>query len=190
MNTRETVISARQLLQSQTVMPTMSVQRMTGHRLRSERGFSLLEIMVGVTIVAIIATLGAPNFLLWQARTTLKQATMELMANINVARMAAMNRNQSITVNVALVGTQVVATFLNPNATQALPPYTMSVEVTGVAGNTNFTFNSLGMLVGVGAANQNIQLTTNRLQAGINTYTVQVSPGGKVRWCAQAAACQ
>jgi len=148
--------------------------------------------MVVVVIVTIITVLGVPNFVIWQAKSNLKQATMELTANINFARKVAMNRNQRLIVRMVLFGNQVQAQFQNTDLTQALPSLTLPLEVTGVAGtpatSTVLTFNSLGMLVGA-IGNQHINLTSNKLPVGANMFTVQVSPGGKVRWCARVAAC-
>jgi len=164
-------------------------------RWRNNRGFSLMEILVVVTIVGILAALAGPNFMIWQARSTLKSATIELTANLNVARRLAMNRNQRVFVTAALVVGQWQVQFLNPPPAPAVPPLLPALllprDVTGVAFNPpvpgNLTFNSLGMLVGVGAVNQHINVTSNKLPAGGNTMTVQVGPGGKVRWCAGSA---
>jgi len=163
---------------------------------RNNRGFSLTEILVVVTIVGILAGLAGPNFMIWQAKSTLKSAIIDVTANINLARRLAMNRNQRVFVTAALVGTQWQVQFLNPPPAPAvpplLPPLLLSRDVTGVAFNPpvpgNLTFNSLGMLVGVGAVNQHIVMTSNKLPAGANSLTVQVGPGGKVRWCAGSAA--
>lgn len=166
-------------------------------RWRNNRGFSLMEAMVAVTIVGIVAGLAAPNFITWQAKSTLKQATIELMANLNLARKVAMNRNQRVFVAAVLVNGQWQVQFLNPPPAPAVPPVLPALllprDVTGIAFTPpapgNLTFNSLGMLVGVGTVNQHINVTSNRLQAGGNTLTVQVGPGGKVRWCSAATTC-
>lgn len=165
-------------------------------RWRNNRGFSLMEAMVAVTIVGLVAALAVPNFMTWQAKSSLKSATIELMTNLNVARRVAMNRNQRVFVTAALVSGQWQVQFLNPPPAPAVPPVLAALllprDVTGVAFNPpvpgSLTFNSLGMLVGA-VGNQHINVTSNRLPAGGNTLTVQVGPGGKVRWCSAAATC-
>jgi len=173
------------------------LKRPSPWRWRNNHGFTLIEAMVAVTVVAIVAGLAGPNFMIWQAKSTLKSATIELVANINVARRVAMNRNQRVLVTAALVVGQWQVQFLNPPPAPAVPPLLPALllprDVTAVAFTPpapgNLTFNSLGMLVGVGAVNQHINVTSNKLPAGGNTLTVQVGPGGKVRWCSAAATC-
>ena len=173
-------------------------KRPSPRRWRNNRGFSLMEAMVAVGIVGLVAGLAAPNFMTWQAKSTLKSATIELMTNLNLARKVAMNRNQRVFVAAVLVNGQWQVQFLNspppaPPALPLLPALLLPRDVTGVAFTPPapgiLTFNSLGMLVGVGAVNQHINVTSNRLPAGGNTLTVQVGPGGKVRWCSAATTC-
>lgn len=61
-------------------------------------GFSLLELMVTVAIVAILGTLAAPSFqTLLQANKT-RAVAGELLASLNLARSEAMRRGQPVSV--------------------------------------------------------------------------------------------
>lgn len=138
-----------------------------------ERGLSLLELMTVAAIMGIAAAIAVPYFAKSSAQAQLKQAVIELTANLNLARMAAMSRNTTVTANVSLVGGRVKVTFGG-----ILPDLEMPRRVVGVGGAASIQFNSLGLLSGV-TTTQLITLTNSQ---GL-TYAVQVSPGGKIRWC-------
>jgi len=154
--------------------------------------------MAVVAIIGLVAALAVPNYTRWMARTTLKQALTELHGNLNMARMAAMNRNTTITVTLAVVSGRVTATLTDPNSTSAqclgdtrrcvLPTQTMPAAITGLAallgGTTQvlplaINFNSLGLLVGTGTNIQTLRLTNSKG----TTFEIQITPAGKARWC-------
>jgi len=158
----------------------------------SEAGVTLVELMTVVAIIAIVSAMAIPNFKAWIARSQLKEAILELHSNLNLARMAAMNRNTTITATVFVSGGRVNATFTDPSNTSAncladrsscvLPTQVMPGQVNQVGGTTTFQFNSLGLRVGGGTANQSIQLTNT---SGM-TFEIQVTPAGRARWCASS----
>ena len=76
-----------------------------------QRGFTLIEVMIGVAIVGILAMVAIPNYSQWNARYQLKQGTTELAGSLNLARMAAMNRNLAVTATLALVSGKVNVDF-------------------------------------------------------------------------------
>jgi prepilin-type N-terminal cleavage/methylation domain-containing protein len=150
---------------------------------RSQAGFSMLEVLVVAAIMAIAAALGVPNYVRWNAGYQLKQATTELQSSLSLARMVAMNRNTTVTATPALFGGQLTMTFTNAAGTAVLPAATEKVDaVTALAGGP-VLFNSMGLRVGGGAGIQTITVT-NRY--GV-TYSIGVTPGGKIRWCASLA---
>ncbi len=153
---------------------------------------TLPELMVVVVIITVAAMLAVPNYNSWSARYKLKQAATELHSNLNLTRMAAMNRNTTLTATLALVGGRVTVTFTDPGSTSAdclgntarcvLPTQVMPREITNVAGAAQIRYTSLGLLTGVGTATQTITLT----KSFGTTFQVQVTPGGKARWCYSA----
>lgn len=156
---------------------------------RSEAGATLVELMTVVAIIAAVSALAIPNYKSWNARVQLKEAILELNSNLSVARMAAMNRNTTVTSTVVVSGGRVNGTFTDPANTSAncladrsncvIPTQVMPGEVTQAGGTTTFQFNSMGMRVGGGTANQTVTLTN---RDGL-TYSIQVSPAGRTRWC-------
>lgn len=179
---------ARHLLTSPLVFTSLPV-RQCRMGPKPEQGFTLIEVMTVVAIMALAAAIAIPSYQAWYAKAKLKSALMELSSNMNMARTVARNRNTTITVTVALANGRVTATYTAPTSTAAacladartcaIETQVMSVEVTAVAGTTQFQFNSLGLRVGGGTANQALQLMD---RAGL-TYEIQVTPAGRIRWC-------
>lgn len=137
--------------------------------------------MLVVVIISLVSWLALPGYLQWNARSQLKQAATELQGELNLARLAAMNRNRSVTVTAGIVNGRVQATFIDGNGVQVMPAHSMLTLVTGVTGGP-VTFNSLGVRVGGGAGNQLITLTNTQ---GL-TYSIAITPAGKSTWCLQA----
>ncbi|TAJ08264.1 MAG: type II secretion system protein GspH [Nitrospirae bacterium] len=155
----------------------------------SEQGFSLVEVMTVVAIMALATAIAIPSYQAWYAKSKLKSALLELNSNMNVARTVAKNRNTTITVTVAITNGQARATYTTSANTSAacladtrlcaIETQNMPTEVTAIGGTTTFQFNSLGLRVGGGTANQALQLMD---RAGL-TYEIQVTPAGRIRWC-------
>jgi prepilin-type N-terminal cleavage/methylation domain-containing protein len=145
-----------------------------------QAGFTLIEMMTVTTIIAVGTALAIPTYTQWNAQYQLKQATTEVNSELSLSRMAAMNRNTTVTVALAVVGGRVTVTFTDGSGAQVIPPHTMLNLVTGVGGGP-IQFNSLGLRVGGGAGNQIITLTNSQ---GL-TYSIRVTPAGRVGWCPQ-----
>lgn len=144
--------------------------------------------MVVVSILSFGAAMAIPNFLAVNARYQLKQGAKELNANLAAARMLAMNRNATVTASVAPVACppssancgRIAATFTYPGGGTAMAPQVLPSEVKTAGGVSQVQFSSLGLRVGGGAVNQAITLTNSK---GV-TFEVQVTPAGRIRWCA------
>jgi prepilin-type N-terminal cleavage/methylation domain-containing protein len=148
---------------------------------RVEAGFTLVELMTVAAVITIGTAIAVPSYQQWIARYQLKQATTEINSELSLSRMAAMNRNTTVTVSLAVAGGKVSATFTDGTGAQVMPPAAMQNQVTGVAGGP-IVFNSLGLRVGGGAGNQTVTVTNKN---GL-TYSIRVTPAGKVNWCPQA----
>lgn len=142
---------------------------------RCQRGFTLIEVMIAVAIVGILAMVAVPNYLQWNARYQLKQGTTELAGSLNLARMAAMNRNLAVTVTLALVSGRVNVDFGG-----ALAPIILPQAIVAFTGGPTVQFTRQGLS---GAA-ANVPLTLVSQQGTV--YSLVVAPSGKVNWCAHA----
>ena len=140
-----------------------------------------MELMTVAAVITIGTAIAVPSYQQWIARYQLKQATTEINSEMSLSRMAAMNRNTTVTVSLAVAGGRVTATITDGAGAQVMPPATMQNKVIGVTGGP-ILFNSLGLRVGGGAGNQTVTVTNNN---GL-TYSIRVTPAGKVNWCPQA----
>ena len=146
---------------------------------RGEAGFTLVEVMVTCVIIGIATTLAVPNFLEWQARNKLRQATSEVASQLTLARMSAMSRNRSVNVTLQNVGDVVKITAVT--ASGSVPVANDVMLSKGIVMNVNqvmVSFSSLGMRTSNGTEVQKIRMCNpQKLQ-----YVVTIIPVGKVNW--------
>ena len=64
-------------------------------------GFTLIELMVALTVLAVLLSLAAPSFANLVANNRVATETNELMGTFNLARMEAVRRAQAVTVRSA-----------------------------------------------------------------------------------------
>jgi type IV fimbrial biogenesis protein FimT len=144
----------------------------------------MLEVMMVVAIIGVTAAIAVPNYLQWNRTYQLRQATTDLHASLTLARMAAMNRNATITMTLGTIMCPPETGYCGLNGASfggAIVPVTFQdrgVTTTFTSG-TSVQLNSLGLRVGGPGGNQIIRLTnTDNV-----TYSIVITPGGKVRWC-------
>jgi len=149
-------------------------------------GFTLIEMMVVVAIIAVVATLSAPRYTDWVAQRQLREAATRVQSQLALARMAAMSRNTTVTVNLALVGNRVTVTTLDTNTGNPITPVeTLDVHVVNFGGGP-VQFSSQGVRIGGGVGAQFITVQSdvivNTMPLRFLTYSIQVLPGGKATW--------
>jgi len=152
-----------------------------------ERGFTTIELFTALVVIAIGLSLAVPAYINWNARYQLRQAATEIHAQLNVARLAAMNRNTTVSVGVAVADGKVTIAATDTAGSQVLPTQSvMMAHVTNanVTGGSTIRFNSLGFRSSNGGVgNQTISVSNDR---GL-TYPIKVAAGGKTTWCPMAA---
>ncbi len=152
---------------------------------RDNHGFTLIELLIATAIVALGASLAAPEFLRWHARTQLRQATSEIASQLTMARMAAMNRNRSVDVTIQMVSGGVIILAVANGGAAVIPTKTLASRVTAVTGApVTVSFSSLGVKTSGGTATQIFGVCNINKQQ----YSVQIIPAGRVNWSPTATA--
>jgi type IV fimbrial biogenesis protein FimT len=64
--------------------------------LRRQRGFNLIELMIGVTIFGFLMMMAIPSFTTFLANTRIKNAAETTMHGLNLARAEAVRRNSTV----------------------------------------------------------------------------------------------
>jgi len=82
-------------------------------RLKSKAGFTLTEMMVVVAIVGILTAFAIPEYLAWNSKAKLKDATALVAGSINLARVGAINQGTNVTVTVCYLTTPCPGTTAN-----------------------------------------------------------------------------
>ena len=150
-------------------------------RHRGSHGFTLVELLIAVAVVAIGAALAAPQFFSWHARTQLRQATSEIAADLAMARLAAINRNRTVDVTIQVSGglATLSAVTSGSNGVTVIPNKTLGSRVSGITGSpVTVSFSSLGIRTSGGTTTQAFGVCDdNRYQ-----YSVQIIPAGRINW--------
>jgi type IV fimbrial biogenesis protein FimT len=150
------------------------------NRRGSQRGFTLVEIMISLTVLGILLMIALPNFGEWLQNQQLRAASEATLNGLQVARGAAIHRNvlvqfQSAAPSTAWTVTEVATGDLvqsraheegSPNAVVTATP----------AGTTTVTFAPLGSVV----ANADGSATVTQFDVG-NPAGGSCQPGGPMR---------
>lgn len=164
---------------------------------RPVRGFTLIEMMVTLAIVAVLAMVAVPNFIAFQRNSELTSMANNLVGAMNMARTESMKRNTNtlvaptsgtdwaggwrVFVDVNRDGTFNAGDIL-VNTYPALPSY---IEV--AASNSQALFNGSGYSFDSGVpSNLTISIARNDVPAGETldqTRRIKVATTGRVRSC-------
>ncbi|HQS73740.1 MAG: hypothetical protein B7Y56_04470 [Gallionellales bacterium 35-53-114] len=165
-----------------------------------QSGFTLVELMIGVVILGILASVAFPSFQMQILNSRIRTATESVQNGIQRARSEAIARNANVQFSLtnAAVDTSWTVSCVNICGVDALgvanPAGTVidtrsgnegSRNVTlAPGGNTTVTFNSLG-----GVVNPNADGSTPLTQIDFATsgttkiFRVTIGVGGNVRMC-------
>ncbi len=164
------------------------------NRRRPQRGFTLIEVMISLTVLGILLMIALPNFAAWLQSQQLRAASEATLNGLQVARGAAIRRNVLVQFvsgpgtgwSVTEVGTGLVVQSRaheegSPNAVITVTP----------AGATTVTFAPLGSVVANADGSATVtQFDVSNATGGscqpagpMRCLRVAISGGGSLRLC-------
>ena len=177
------------------------------------RGSTLVELMIGITIMGILLALALPSFTTWLQSGQIRSAAEALQNGISLARTEAVNRNSTVrfqftstldaTCTLANSGTNWIVSLDDPEGLCNVAPSDVTTPRTiqarsGGEGTPNavvastqsaIVFNGLGRVTPVPAGNIVINVTNTKggtcaaSGGNMRCLNVEVTPGGNVRMC-------
>ena len=120
--------------------------------MRNARGFTLLELMIAVAVLAILAGIAIPNYIGWLPKRHLRSSAIDVQAAIQLAKMTAIRENTNVSLKFDKDSENYQA-FIDADAngvpdgavfrTKDMSPG-IDLDSTGFASDT-ITFNSRGL---------------------------------------------
>lgn len=121
---------------------------------RFARGFTLIELMVGITILAIIMGLGVPSYQIWIQNSKIRNAAESILNGMQLARSEAVARNSSVQFTLGAGSAWTVCLLAGDDCSETIQSRTsgegssaaVTVVTTPIA-QTKVVFNSLARSV-------------------------------------------
>lgn len=156
-----------------------------------KKGFTLVEMMVTVAIVAILAALAVPSFNYLIANAQIKTASQAILDGLHLARAEAIRRNERVSLLLGTGSNWSIATDSGVSIqTRSSGEGTGSVTVATVpTASTRITFNALGRAVANADASArittiNLDVSPSFLAASLSKeLRITVTDGGSIRMC-------
>lgn len=143
---------------------------------RAETGFTLIELMITLSILVILLTVAVPSFREFIQAQRVKATSFDLLAAITYARSEALKRNSDVTLSAASggwangwsisIGSATLRTQTGPDA---------SVTITSTA--NSLTYGRDGRTSGTGATT--LQLAPNPTVSWISPRCISIDLSGR-----------
>jgi type IV fimbrial biogenesis protein FimT len=117
--------------------------------MRSQRGYTLVELGVTVTVVATLLVIAVPNFLTMLRGQQIKNAALDVASVVTFARSEAVKRNTLVNVSAANAGWNggwVVAPASAASTTIGSHDALNGITISEAGGNTQFQFGGNGRM--------------------------------------------
>jgi type IV fimbrial biogenesis protein FimT len=159
--------------------------------LRKQRGLTLIELMVGIAIIAIISILAIPSYSDWIGNSRLRNGAESVVNGLQLARAEAVRRNTAVQFQLTAGNTsawQVGCVTVTATCPANIQSHTVgdgssaNVLFTMVAGANPVVFTNLGR-ISTAATTWNVDNLTDLTAANSRDLRIVVSAGGTVRMC-------
>jgi type IV fimbrial biogenesis protein FimT len=118
--------------------------------MKASLGFSLIELMTALTVLAILATVALPSYQSFVVTQRVRGASYDLMTSLVFARSEAIKRNASVSMTQAAGGwAQGWTVSAGALTLRTQDPYGGSVSITNSASVTTITYSNDGRLNGL-----------------------------------------
>lgn len=148
-------------------------------------GFSLIELVAALTVLAILATVALPSYQSFVLTQRVRGASYDLMTSLVFARSEAIKRNASVSITQAAGGWAQGWTVSAGAATlRTQDPYGGSVNITNSASVTTITYSNDGRLAGP-ASDFTIASADGSAQVQARCLSIKLGgmPGSKIGSC-------
>ena len=153
----------------------MRIQHELGSFARKTRGFTLIELVIAIVMIAILSAIAFPSMRSFIVRNRVRDAATDIFIVLNEARTEALKRNVTITLSPVTAGTNWAPGWhiVDPNG--GYLEVHQPLQVIAMSGPANVRYQSTGRLaVAVGAFN---------ISASSGSYTasarVVIDPSGR-----------
>jgi type IV fimbrial biogenesis protein FimT len=155
-------------------------------------GFTLIELMTGIAIMAIVMAMGMPSYKTWIQNMRLRNAAESILNGLQLARAEAVRRNASVQF-ILVTGSSwcvtATADCTDPIQSRATGDGSSAAITVTAADGTTVRFNSLGRrtlpLPAAGASTAiNVDINPAVLSAAESRdLRITVNVGGNIRMC-------
>lgn len=161
---------------------------------RPQQGVTLIELMIGLAVLAILITMAMPSFSAWIANTQIRNGAEAVLNGLQFARNEAIKLNTNIEFTITS-GTAWTVTNPADGTTLQTRAEEGSSKITAAStpdAATKVTFNGMGWITANADASARItqiDVTSSVLKDGSQRpLRVVVTPGGSAKMCDPAVA--
>lgn len=163
-------------------------------RARPVAGMTLIEVLIGFTIIGLLLTLGVPSFTAWLQNLQLRNASESIFNGLQLARANAVQRNKSVTFTMAGPDSSWAVTIDTPSLALSEPGTVQTRSAAegtpnAVITTTNpaISFDGLGKTNLPAAATIQVTNPTGGTCAAVagnmRCLNVTVEVGGQIKMC-------
>lgn len=149
-------------------------------------GFSLVELMIGIAIMAILLGVAMPSFQTWLRNTQIRNASEAVTNGLQRARAEAVSRNTNVAFALGTDSSWTISVVTPATVIESRSSAEGSQNVTRTilpAGATTITFNNFGGVIANADASASLTQVDLTAVGGNQDLRVTIGVGGNARMC-------